>query len=129
MIMLLSMTAIGWGQSKKTVREKGISSVTVQEYFIEEGMIDPVVESLERYDEQGDLVELKEFNKTGDVKKWEKYVYDDDGNLVEEAFLDGKGRITRTEKNIYADGLRIEKHYFNDKGYLYKRKVYEYGYR
>ena len=127
--MLLLMAAISWGQSRKTVREKGISSITVQEYFIEEGMRDPLVETIEKYDKNGDLVELMEYNKEGEVKKWEKYAFDDDGNLVEEVFLDGKGRITRTEKNIYSDGLRVEKQFYNSKGNLYKRKVYEYEYR
>ncbi len=128
-IMLLCMVSISWGQSRKTLREKGISSMTVQEYFVEEGMKDPMVETIEKYDKNGDLVELKEYDKEGAVKKWEKYVFDDDGNLVEEVFLDDKGRITRTEKNIYKEGLRVEKHFYNNKGNLYKRKVYEYEYR
>lgn len=125
--MLFALSAAG--QSTKTLREKKIAAVTVNEYFVEEGMDDPVVESIERYNEDGDLVELKEMNRRGEVKLWEKYVYDDKGKLVEEAFLDSKGRVTRTEKSIYADGLKIEKQYYNSKDMLYKRKVYEYEYR
>lgn len=117
------------GQGKKTISSMGIVSVTVQEYFIEEGMDQPVVESIEKYNEEGELVELKEFNKRGEVRKWEKYGFDGDGNLVEEIFLDEKGKVERTEKNLYRDGLRVEKEYYDDKGRLTKRKVYQYEYR
>ena len=119
----------GSAQSKKTIREKNISAQTVQEYFIEEGYKDPVVESIEKYNEDGDLLEIKVFNKGGEIKKWEKYAYNGDGDVVEEVFMDARGRVDRTEKNIYKDGLRVEKQYFNQKGKLYKKKVYEYEYR
>ena len=126
---LLLIVVSAAGQSTKTIKEKKIATVTVHEYFVEEGMDDPLVESIERYNEDGDLVELQEMSRRGEVKLWEKYVYDEKGKLVEEVFLDSKGRITRTEKSIYADGLKIEKQYYNSKDMLYKRKVYEYEYR
>jgi hypothetical protein len=101
----------------------------VNEYFVEEGMDEPLVESIERYNEVGDPVEIKEFNSKGEVKRWEKYAYNKEGKLVEEVFLDEKGKVERTEKSMYKDGLRIEKQYFNNKDKLTKRKVYEYEYR
>ena len=117
------------GQSTEIIKEKKIVTRTVQEYFIGEGMDEPVVESIERFNERGDLIEIKEFNSKGEIKLWEKYSYDSEGNVVEEVFLDARGRTERTEKSVYSDGLRIEKQYFNNKDKLYKRKVYEYEYR
>ena len=117
------------GQSTKIIKEKKITTLTVQEYFIDEGMDEPVVESIERFNERGDLIEIQEFNSRGDVKLWEKYAYDNEGRVVEEIFLDAKGRVERTEKSIYSDGLRIEKQFYNNRDKLYKRKVYEYEYR
>jgi hypothetical protein len=119
----------GSAQSKKTIREKHISAQTVKEYFIEEGYKDPVVESIETYNEDGDLLEIKVFNKGGEIKRWEKFAYNEDGDVVEEIYMDARGRVDRTEKNIYEDGLRVEKQYYNQKGKLYKKKVYEYEYR
>ena len=129
MVLLLAVTAYATGQSKKTIRAAGIESITVQEYFIAEGMDEPVVESVEKFNKDGELVEIKEFNKRGEVKNWERYVYDSEGNLVEEIFLDEKGLVIESEKNIYKDGLRIEKQFYNKKGNLYKKKVYQYEYR
>ena len=129
MVLLLFMLAVSFGQGKKTIRELGITSLTVQEYFLDEGMDEPVVESIEKYNEEGELIELQEFNKYGEVKRWEKYVYNSDGQLVEEIFLDERGRVTETEKNIYRGELRVEKQFFDNRGRMYKKKVYEYEYR
>jgi len=128
-IILLSVPGILYGQSKKIIREKGIIRQTVHEYFLEEGMDEPVVEKIERYNENGEVIEIQEFNKRGKVKKWERYVYDDEGRLLEEIFLDEEGRATRTEKTIYRDGLRVEKHFFDKQGRLFKKKEYLYEYR
>jgi len=125
----LSGSLLVAGQGKKTIREKQIVSITVEEYFLEEGIEKPVVESIEKYNEDGEVIELQEFNKRGQIRKWEKYFYDEEGNLLEEQFLDDKGRITRIEKNIYRDGLRVEKHFFDQKGRQYKKKTYLYEYR
>ena len=127
LIMLLLAGSLS-GQTKKIIRSKGIVSNTTLEYFIEEGMDEPVVETVEKFNKDGELVEIQEFNKRGEVRLWEKYTYDADGNLVEEVFLDEKGKISTTEKNIYKDSLRVEKQYFNAKGKLFKKKVYEYEY-
>lgn len=128
-ILLLSVGVMVSAQSKKTIREKHITTQTVQEYFIEEGYKDPVVESIEKYNEDGELLEIKVFNKGGEIKKWEKYAYNEEGDLIEEVYMDARGRVERTEKNIYEDGLRIEKQYYDPKGKLYKKKLYEYEYR
>ncbi len=117
------------GQNSKTLKERKIVTRTVQEYFIEEGMDEPVIESIERFNENGDLREIKEFNSKGDIKLWEKYDYNEEGKVIEIIFLNQKGKIESKEKNIYSDGLRIEKQYYNNKDKLVKRKVYEYEYR
>ena len=127
--LLFLMVTDTMGQSKRILREMGIASMTVQEYFLEEGMDEPVVESIEKYNEDGELIELQEFNKEGEVKTWERYVYNSDGQLVEEIFLDERGRVEETEKNIYEGELRVEKQFFDNRGRMYKKKVYEYEYR
>jgi hypothetical protein len=129
LILLLVAGTVGSAQGSKTIREKKITTKTVHEYFIEEGYDEPVVELIEKYSEDGDILELQEFNKKGEVKRWEKYVYNEDRDLVEKIFLDAKGKVTLTEKNIYVDGLRIEKQYLNPKGKLIKKKLYQYEHR
>jgi len=117
------------GQSAKTIREKKITSRTVQEYFLDQGIDKPVVESVENYDENGKLLEIKEFNSRGELKLWEKYSYNEDGELLETQFFNTRGKLDSREVNVYSDGLRTEKLYYNNKDKLVKRKVYEYEFR
>ena len=128
-LLCLGLAGVLFAQDRKEIRDRKITSKTTEEYFIEEGIDEPVTESIERYNEDGEMIELKEFNSRGEIKRWEKYVYDGDRNLLEEIFLDARGRVTRTEKNIYRDGLRVEKHFYNENNRLYKKKVYLYEYR
>jgi len=127
--ILMGLQIPGLGQSKKEIREKGIEKIIVQEYFLEEGLDEPVVESEEIYNVGGELVEIKEMNRSGEVRRWEKYSYDEDGNRVEEIFLDEKGRVESIERTVYKDGLKMVKQYFNDREKMYKKKVFVYEYR
>lgn len=126
--MVVGLSAALNGQDRKDIRDAGIVSVTVNEYFLEEGLDEPQVESIERFNEDGEVIELQEFNKRGEVTRWEKYSYDEDRNLIEEVFLNARGKVTSTEKSIYKEGFRVEKHYFNERDKLYKKKEYVYEY-
>jgi len=117
------------GQNTETIKEKKIVSTTVYEYFIEKGMDEPVVESIETFDNNGNTLEIKEFNSKGEVKLWQKYAYNEEGKVVEALYLNNRGKLESKEKTIYEDGLRIEKLYYNNKDKLVKRKVYEYEFR
>ena len=123
------MTGLLMAQSAEIVKEKKIVSTTVYEYFVEEGLDEPAIESVENFNDQGQLLEIKEYDNKGSVKRWEKYVYNEEGKVEEEIFLDSKGRVDSREKSIYADGLRVEKQFYNNKDKLVKRKVYEYEYQ
>lgn len=126
-LMLLGGTILG--QSTELIKEKKIASRSIYEYFVEEGITEPMLESFKKYDAEGNLLETKELNRKGEIKLWQKYTYDEEGRVLEEVFLDSKGRVERKEKNIYSDGLRVEKQFYNKKDKLVKRKVYEYEFR
>ncbi|MFO7669229.1 MAG: RHS repeat domain-containing protein [Bacteroidales bacterium] len=126
--MMLSVTVLLQAQDRKEIRDLGITSITIQEYFIEEGLADPLIESIKKYNADGEVIEIKEINRRGEVTRWEKYAYDGDRNLTEEVFLDPKGKVIRTEKSIFKEGLRVEKQFFNERDKLYKKKVYVYEY-
>ena len=127
--MMMGLAVAMNGQDRKDIRDAGIVSVTVNEYFLEEGLDEPLVESIEKFNEDGEVIEIQEFNKRGEVTRWEKYSYDEDRNLIEEVFLNARGKVTRTEKSIYEEGFRVEKQYFNEREKLYKKKVYVYEYK
>ncbi len=126
LMLLLFVPAICFSQDRKTIKKKQIKSQTVYEYFIEEGIKDPVIESVERYDTTGNVIELKEFNKEGVVKNWQTFKYDVDRNKIEETILDPKGKVMDRTVWIYKEGLIKEKQYFDGRDRMYKRKEYKY---
>lgn len=128
-LLLIFLPALCIAQGSKTLKKNNVASQTTYEYFIEEGKKDPAVEKIERYDEEGNVVELKVFNKFGEVKQWEKYSYDEDGELTEEQFLNEKGKISERVEYSYENKLITEKRYFDNKGRLVKKKAYKYEYR
>lgn len=124
--ILLLVPAFLFAQSEEIIRSKNIVSQTVYEYFIEEGLKDPVVERIERYDTDGNMIEEKEMNKEGEVREWMKYTYDTEGNKVEETILNIRGGQEERIEWIYKDGLVVEKKYYDHKDRLVKRKEYKY---
>lgn len=127
--MLFLVPALLHAQSEELISKKNIASQTVYEYFIEEGLKDPVVERIEKYDKNGYLIEEKDLNKEGEVKDWMKYKYDAAGNKVEETILNIRGGQEERTEWIYKDGLVVEKKYYDHKDRLVKRKEYKYEYR
>lgn len=116
-------------QSEEIISKNKVASQTVYEYFIEEGLKKPVVERIEKYDKSGNLIEEKEMNKEGEVKRWIKYKFDADRNKVEETNLNIRGGQEERIEWIYKDGLVTEKKYYDHKDRLVKRKEYKYEYR
>lgn len=125
----LCFPLLTFAQGSKTIKQHNIEKQTVLEYFIAEGLSKPVLEKEEVYDADGNVIELKELNKFGDVKLWQTYRYDKDGNKVEEATLDGKGKQVERIEWLYKENLVVEKKYYDDKNRLVKRKEYKYKYR
>jgi len=129
LVLIFIVPGVIQAQGRKTIKNKKIGSQTVYEYFIEEGMKDPVVEKIEKYDSDGNLIEQKEFSKEGDIKKWKIYSYDSNGNNTEEITMDMRGKVEERIVYIYKDDLIVEKKYYDHKDRLVKRKEYKYTYR
>jgi hypothetical protein len=123
------MPVLIFSQCQKTIRNKQLASKTVYEYFVEEGIKDPVIETIEVFDVEGNVVELKEFNSDGDIKNWQTFKFDVDDNKIEELILDEKGKVLERITWAYKDDLVVEKKYFDKKNRLFKRKEYKYEYR
>lgn len=127
--VLAMLPALGYAQSEEIISKKKIASQTVYEYFIEEGIKNPVIERIEKYDRSGNMTEEKEMNKLGEVRLWVRYKYDAEGNKVEETILNIRGGQEERLEWIYKDGLVVEKKYYDHKDRLVKRKEYKYEYR
>jgi len=117
------------GQNKKKLIENGVKEIKVYEQKLSSGFDDKYITELSQYDDKGQIIELKQTNRKGEVKRWEKYVYDDEGNCIEEKYLDKSGKVEKKILIKYQKGLKISKEYFDSENRLVRKKSYEYEYR
>lgn len=125
-IVLLTLSFQLSAQSKKEIREKGITVIKSYEQDLDQGEKELLLEKEEYFNSKGQLVELKEVSEKGRIKKWEKFVYTDDGLIAEEIILDFRGDVDKRIEHEYKNGLRTQKLYFDSKNRMYKKKKYEY---
>ncbi len=130
-MLLLVLQAGVWqvyAQSEEVLKEHQVSKQVVEEYFLSEGLTEPVVEQREMYDTLGRLVEVQEYTREGELDNWERYRYDENGDMIEEFELDANGEQEERKVYIYRDRLLIRKEYYDRKDRLYKKKEYVYEY-
>lgn len=85
-----------------------------------------VLVKIERFDEQGELIEEIEYEDNGKIKKHTQYEYMGE-LLIRESSLDNKGKVeSRIEYEYDADGLRISRKHYDAKGRITKERNYRY---
>lgn len=127
--ILVCSSFLGMAQSKTTIVEKRVKMIRMLEQDIDQGEKKLLLEKEEYFDVNGELIELKEFDEKGRVKKWEQYKYSAEGKLIEEKFLNYRGNVEERIEHIFKNGLKVEKLYYDEKNRLYKKKKYEVEFR
>jgi hypothetical protein len=128
--VFILVSVVAFGQDRKEVIEKGIQVKRNYELDIAKGAKEPHIEKEEVYNFRGDLIEIKEYSEEGKVVSlWFRYKYDNQGNLIEEEELNSKGEIKERYEYKYENGLKTEKLYYDNKGRLFKKKIYKYELR
>lgn len=130
LVVALFVTSATSAQNQKEIVEKKIEVKRFYDLNIEDGDKTPYLDREEYYNEQGELIEFKEFSEKGTkVKYWMKYQFDKEGNLLEEITLGSKGEQVEKFVYKYENGLRVERLTYDSKNRLKKRRTYEYQYR
>lgn len=127
--ILAGTSLLSVAQSKSTIVEKKVKMIRTLEQDIDQGEKKLLIEKEEFFDENGELVELIEYNEKGRIKKWKQFKYSDEGKLIEEIILNYRGKTEERIKHIFKNGLKVEKLYYDDKNRLYKKKKYEVEFR
>ena len=127
LLLFLLPGQAAWAQSKKTIIEKGIHVKTTYKQDFEEGEKNRVLDKVETFNEKGELVDLKVYDRAGKyAKDWFQYKYNSDGELIEEVEYDSKQKFKERTVYKYSNGLKISKEVFDEKERLSKQTTYEY---
>lgn len=127
-LMLAAASQLALSQSKKTLRNKGVSVIKTYEQDIIQGEKSMLIEKEEYFNKDGELIEEKEISEKGRIKSWVKYELDEGGNVLVETHLSDGGKQELRLEYTYVNGLRVEKRYYDDRNRLYKKKEYKYEY-
>lgn len=125
LVIVLLFVGIGAFAQDKQMKKNNIKSVTETFFDYSSGVEVKYVESEEIYDQNGDLIEIKD-NKGGKFVLHEKYSYDLAGNKIKEVRYDSKGKIERIVEYKYQGKLKTERIDYFPNGKVRSRKLYTY---
>lgn len=104
-----------------------IKSKTIHEEKTVKGVKSKLIDSEEKYDQNGNVVEEIQY-KDGKVDKHMVYEYDASNNKITETELETSGKPKKTSEYKYVNGLRTEKNTFDVNKKLISKKTYSYFY-
>ncbi len=127
-ILLFSITGLLFSQSKKDLKDAGIISRTEKTSKVEKKTTITFVESVEKYDDNGNKMEVIEYKSDGDIKVYTQFEYNDKGKLVKETEIDPLSKKTKStvEYSYSDDDKLIKEGYYNKKNELVKTVEYTY---
>ena len=129
LFLLLVVPFLGvYSQSEKSVKSHKISQRIESVVDYEEGLTDKRTSEQQSFDEEGQLIEFKDWTKGGKIKEWMKYTYNSEGQLLTETALNAKGKVESKIVTEYQKGLKVKKSYYDDKERLVKERFYDYEY-
>jgi len=116
-LLLFVLTCLfSFSQSKKTIKKNNIQQV---ESFLT-GQDSRVIQTIKKFDANGNEIFLEEYDEKGRLEKKRERTYDNKNQLVEEREFNTKGELKKIEKYDYDLGLVVKYSVFNDKNELIK---------
>jgi hypothetical protein len=127
-IFFISFSTFCFSQSKKELKDAGVISRTENtSKLVKKSMVN-YVESTEKYDENGNRIEVIEYKTDGDIKNFDRFEYNEKGKLSKEFHLDPLSKKAKeTIEYFYnEDDKTIKEVYYNKKNELSKTVEYVY---
>ncbi|NVO19908.1 MAG: hypothetical protein HXX13_09415 [Bacteroidetes bacterium] len=123
-VCLLCFYLIAPCQSDKDIKKNKIKSITTWQSTKESGPDNPLKESFETYDKEGNMTQQIEYKADGSVDKKEVSRFDKSGNKIEEIKYEGDNVIS-SRKTLKYDKFqnKIEEDEFSPSGILLKKTL------
>lgn len=112
-----------FSQSEKTIRSMGITS---KETWVNIDPKNKYLETLEKFDAEGNLVEEIRYSTDKSIKKHYKWTYNENNDKLTEVEYDSSNKIISKIEYTYDGKLRTSRKEYNEKGKLVSWKTYKY---
>jgi antitoxin component YwqK of YwqJK toxin-antitoxin module len=110
-------------QSGKEIKAMQIVSKETWNYTDDKSKF---LETLEKFDKEGNLVEEIEYNPDRSIKKHTKWTYNGNNDKLTETEFDEKGRVISKTEYKYEGSLRTSRKKYDEKGKLISWKIYKF---
>lgn len=126
-LFILSSSFI-FAQSKKDIKEAGVVSRTETTVKSEKGGSLSYIESVEKYDDNGNKTEVIEYKSNGDISTYTQYSYNENGRLFKEVRINPVNKQPKiTIEFQYAEDGKLEKEiHYDSKNQLKKTSEFKY---
>lgn len=124
LVLLLNFTVV---LAQNSNSNAVLKSKVVHEEKIVKGVKSVEIESEEKYDSKGNVIDEVQY-KDGKVDKHIVYEYDENNNKIKETELEPSGKIKKVGEFKYVNGVRTEKLTYDAAKKLISRKTYTYNY-
>jgi antitoxin component YwqK of YwqJK toxin-antitoxin module len=122
-ILILSGCLILSAQSEKEIKSLQIVKKETWNYTDSKSKF---LETLEKFDKEGNLIEEIKYNPDRSIKKHTKYTYNNNNDKLTEIEYDDTGKIISRKEYEYEDSLRTSKKEYDEKGRLKSWKIYKF---
>jgi hypothetical protein len=128
-IVLCTFTSNIYSQSRKKAEKLGIKSVTEIKVDYEDSNGDEIIRRIKVFDENGNVIEDKDYNRAGKLQEKITYEYNGDNELIKEVHYRPNNKVQESFTYKYRDGLIVERcKYDSNNRLLWKRKyVYKFS--
>jgi len=113
-------------QSRKDIKEAGISYQTEWKYDYADGIEVKSKAAEYKYDQSGNVVMEKTYDEKGTLLTYFEYEYDTNGNKIAELTYNSKSKLLKREEFKYEGKFKVEKKTFTPDGKLKSKKIYEF---
>ena len=118
-----------FAQSRKKVVNLGIESVTEVKVDYEESNGNETIRNITIFDNKGNVIEEKEYDKTGKLEKRTTYEYNQDNDKIKETRYKANNKVEEILTYKYENELIVERCKYDASKRLISKKKYIYKFR
>ena len=115
-----------YSQSRKKIVNLGIESVTIVTEDYEDSNGKESIKSVTVFDKKGNVIEEKNYDKTGNFQERITYKYNQDNDKIKETRFNRNDKVDESFTYKYENGLIIERCKYDASNRLISKKKYVY---
>jgi antitoxin component YwqK of YwqJK toxin-antitoxin module len=125
LIMILAGCLIINAQSGKEIKKL---QITTKETWNNTDSKSKFLETVEKFDEEGNLLEEIKYNPGKSIRKQTKWTYNENNDKLTETEYDSSGKVTSRKEYTYEGSLRTSRKEYDEKGKLVSWEIYKFEY-